>query len=117
MHCSEIYTETQELPQRQPKIKSKKQRPRSFSFVELEPRSCKCEVIERIQVALILRILLGSKPYVTSFEVFRVLFSDFFALISVLILKISLAYSSGFSLLQDSYQHSIGCMLNFTSAI
>uniref|UniRef100_A0A0R3RQH5 BTB domain-containing protein n=1 Tax=Elaeophora elaphi TaxID=1147741 RepID=A0A0R3RQH5_9BILA len=46
---SEIYTETQEVPQKLPKIKSRKQRPRSFSFIELEPRACKCEVIERVQ--------------------------------------------------------------------
>ncbi|VDP12592.1 unnamed protein product [Onchocerca flexuosa] len=46
---SEIYTETQEVQEKLPKIKSTKQRPRSFSFVELEPRACKCEVIERVQ--------------------------------------------------------------------
>ncbi|KAL4003145.1 hypothetical protein ACH3XW_6400 [Acanthocheilonema viteae] len=46
---SELYTETQEMPQKLPKTKCRKQRPRSFSFVELEPRACKCEVIERIQ--------------------------------------------------------------------
>ncbi|CAG9530380.1 unnamed protein product [Cercopithifilaria johnstoni] len=45
---SELYSETQEIPQK-PKIRCRKLRPRSFSFVELEPRACKCEVIEKIQ--------------------------------------------------------------------
>ncbi|EFO27562.2 hypothetical protein LOAG_00926 [Loa loa] len=46
---SKMYTETHEPPQKLPKMKSEKRRPRSFSFVELEPRVCKCEVIEKIQ--------------------------------------------------------------------
>ncbi|KAK6101666.1 hypothetical protein QQG55_5445 [Brugia pahangi] len=46
---SELYTKTHVIPQDLSKMKSEKQRPRSFSFVELEPRVCKCEVIERIQ--------------------------------------------------------------------
>ncbi|VIO91578.1 Uncharacterized protein BM_BM10842 [Brugia malayi] len=47
---SELYTKTTHvIPQDLSKMKSEKQRPRSFSFVELEPRVCKCEVIERIQ--------------------------------------------------------------------
>uniref|UniRef100_A0A915PWB7 Uncharacterized protein n=1 Tax=Setaria digitata TaxID=48799 RepID=A0A915PWB7_9BILA len=48
---SEPYNETQDLPQNPIpiKIRCEKQRPRSFSFVELEPRSCKCAVIERVQ--------------------------------------------------------------------
>ncbi|VDK79752.1 unnamed protein product [Litomosoides sigmodontis] len=46
---SELYTETEEVLQKPPRMKCSKQRPRSFSFIELEPRACKCEVIERIQ--------------------------------------------------------------------
>ncbi|VDK48214.1 unnamed protein product [Gongylonema pulchrum] len=43
---SEIYIETQKPP----KFRPQKQRHRSFSFIELEPRSCRCAVIERVQV-------------------------------------------------------------------
>ncbi|KAM3723536.1 Structure-specific endonuclease subunit [Dirofilaria immitis] len=46
---SEIYTGTQELQEKLPKNKSEKQRSRLFSFVELKPRACKCEVIKRVQ--------------------------------------------------------------------
>uniref|UniRef100_A0AAF5PPJ5 SAP domain-containing protein n=1 Tax=Wuchereria bancrofti TaxID=6293 RepID=A0AAF5PPJ5_WUCBA len=44
---SELHTKTHVIPQDLSKMKSEKQQPRSF--VELEPRACKCEVIERIQ--------------------------------------------------------------------
>ncbi|MCP9259464.1 hypothetical protein DINM_002408 [Dirofilaria immitis] len=46
---SEIHTGTQELQEKLPKNKSEKQRSRLFSFVELKPRACKCEVIKRVQ--------------------------------------------------------------------
>ncbi|VDK29480.1 unnamed protein product [Anisakis simplex] len=31
-------------------LRSRKLRPRSYSFIEMEPRSCRCEVFEQIQV-------------------------------------------------------------------
>ncbi|VDN03293.1 unnamed protein product [Thelazia callipaeda] len=42
---SELFMDSQKPP----KLRLRKQRPRSFSFVELEPRACKCAVIEKIQ--------------------------------------------------------------------